>query len=155
MRIAFALMLWSALTVSPIKSRRRTDIVTIIGPGLPNPVVGIKATLQPVILKAFDPIHYVQALRIFGLQAFGSPGCQREQYIDHCAPPFFGLCSIVTVVVGRVGCKSLPGRLIHSDGPGRRARRWRQRDQSNHHVRVAHAPLERLHTSHRSTGNGE
>src|SRR5262249_53281348 len=34
-----------------IKSRRRTDIVTIIGPGLPNPVVGIKATLQPVILK--------------------------------------------------------------------------------------------------------
>ena len=78
-----------------IKSRRRTDIVTIIGPGLPNPVVGVKATLQPGILKAIDPLHYVQALRIFGLQAFGSPSCQREQNIDPRAPSFFRLLGVL------------------------------------------------------------
>src|SRR5690349_16039173 len=72
-----------------VKWRRCAYVVTVVGPGLPNPVVGIKAALEPGIFKALDPINDVEPLGIFRPQTIGCSRCKREKHVDPGAPSLF------------------------------------------------------------------
>src|SRR5262249_51569053 len=83
----------------PVKSRRRSDIMAIISPCLPNPVVGVEPALKPIILKTLDPVHDIKPLWILGLQAIGSSRRKREKHIHPRAPALFRLFGVVTIIV--------------------------------------------------------
>ena len=115
--------------------------MAIVGPCLPDPVVGVEATLEPGVFEVLDPTDYVEAVGKFRLQSVGRAGCKREQDVDPRAPALFRLLGVVAVIVGRIRGQRLAGRLVHGNGPRRRVRHWRQRNQSVHHLGMAHAPL--------------